>query len=190
MTSRIAGRRSLHHQCTVKVQLSLFILSGLLLCQAAASFVIPKRNTQSSPKISLALFDSKVNANKDTTTGSSSMTNANSRPGISGYGDDAFGLVFLGSSFAAQDSAFAGTFVVLSAIAATATNMKYLDQDPRIPGAVAAAALILQPFVALGVTQTTDSLALPPAVDVGVTLISVAWAFWNWQKEKEPTPSS
>lgn len=172
-------RRSLHHHSTVKVQSALFTLSCILLFQAAASFVIPKRNTQSCP--TMLAFGSKANtSNKETTT------NENSGRPV-GYGDDAFGLVFLGSSFAAQDSAFAGTFLVLSAMAATATNLKYLPQDPSIPGAVAAVALMLQPLVALGVTHTADTLALPSAIDWGVTLISVAWAFWNWQEMERPS---
>ncbi|CAB9526866.1 expressed unknown protein [Seminavis robusta] len=107
------------------------------------------------------------------------------------YNDDAFGLVFLWSSFAGKDGEFAGTFLVLSAIAATATTVGLFNQesDPRIPGAVAVVALLLRPFVAILVTQSASGLELPPTIDVAVTVASVVWGFVNWQKQQETESS-
>lgn len=102
------------------------------------------------------------------------------------YNDDAFGLVFLFSSFAAKDLEFAGTFLVLSAVAAAGTNTGVWNKnaDPRIPAAVAAAALCLRPFVAILVTHSVGGLEFPPLPDLGLTLASAVWGFNNWKNEQ------
>jgi hypothetical protein len=86
---------------------------------------------------------------------------------------------------AAQDFEFSGTFLTLSAAAATATNLGVWNQkaDPRVPAAVAVVALILKPLVALAL-HDDQGLQFPPMEDVGLTVASCLWALLNFQKEK------
>ena len=67
------------------------------------------------------------------------------------YKDDCFGFLSFGAGAGTGDAIFAGTFVVLSLLAATATALKWLPVDPkrstivdrRVPGVVALLTLIL-----------------------------------------------
>lgn len=74
--------------------------------------------------------------------------------GAAYYNDDAFGLVFLSASLVIRDFSFAGSFMLLSAIAATATNANVASTKkfrPILPGIVAFAALAtskIEPFAA------------------------------------------
>lgn len=105
---------------------------------------------------------------------------------VKGYNDDAFGLVLLGSLFAGQDSTFASTFVGVSAIAATATNLGYFpSQEPRVPGAVAVVNLALSTLLKMTIfsIDNVDVDTVPSAelVEVKLTAASVVWSFTNWR---------
>jgi hypothetical protein len=107
---------------------------------------------------------------------------------VKGYNDDAFGLVFLGSLFGGQDFVFASTFVGVSAIAATATNMGYIpSQEARVPGAVAVVNLALSTLLKLTVFKDAATDILPSAmfIDVGVSTASVAWSFTKWKMSQQ-----
>jgi hypothetical protein len=128
-----------------------------------------------------------------------------SKASYGGYNDDAFGLVFLSGFAVTQDVAFAVSFVGLSALAAATTNGRLWNQDndARVPGAVALAALVLgRPLVAFGLlplfldvtagSSLTEGLmdlppptAIPPTFEIAVCIISVAWAFFNWKSFQE-----
>lgn len=107
---------------------------------------------------------------------------------VKGYNDDAFGLVLLGSLFAGHDSLFASTFVGVSAVAATATNLGYLpSQDARVPGAVAAVNLAISTLLKLTLfpidhhTAASDTVPSEEWVEVGLTIASIVWSFTNWK---------
>ena len=111
-----------------------------------------------------------------------------------GYSDDAFGLVFLGSLLGGQDYIFASTFVGVSAMAATATNLGYFSRnESRVPGAVAVVTLALSfvlKMVLFSTDQATDGIlkeTLPSAtsIDVGLAVASVAWSFTNWKMAQQ-----
>jgi hypothetical protein len=107
---------------------------------------------------------------------------------VKGYSDDAFGLVFLGSFFGGQDYVFASTFVGVSAVAATATNLGYLpSQEARVPGAVAVVNLALSTLLKLTVftEAATDITSSAVFVDVGVSTASVAWSFTQWKMSQQ-----
>ena len=91
------------------------------------------------------------------------------------YNDDAFGLVFLGGSFAAQDPVFAGTFLVLSAAAAVATRQKLIENPPQLPGVVAGVALVIANLLALLHLATRSDTALQ--AELAVCSISILYVF-------------
>ena len=71
------------------------------------------------------------------------------------YNDDAFGLVFLSASLVSRDFSFAGSFMLLSSIAAATVNNTSVANikkfQPVLPGIVAFAALVtskIEPFAA------------------------------------------
>ena len=71
------------------------------------------------------------------------------------YNDDAFGLIFLSASLVIRDFSFAGSFMLLSAVAAaTVSNANVANIkkfQPLLPGIVAFAALAtskIEPFAA------------------------------------------
>jgi hypothetical protein len=63
------------------------------------------------------------------------------------YNDDAFGLVFLCGATVAKDVVFATVFLVLSALAAAATQQRKLPPTKQVPAAVAALTLIVAPII-------------------------------------------
>jgi hypothetical protein len=78
---------------------------------------------------------------------SSSSSSKNSNWQKSSYNDDAFGLVFLGGGLVAQDVLFSGLFLVLSTMAAIATNLKsgfFPGNNPRLAGSVAGVTLVVR----------------------------------------------
>ena len=96
-----------------------------------------------------------------------------------------------------KDFAFASCFLILSALAAGTTNAGLWNSpraDPRIPGLVAALALLLRPLVVplLPIdsiyTDTTKTVVpesvSPVLVDVVLVSVSVAWSFFLWQKQE------
>lgn len=88
------------------------------------------------------------------------------------YNDDAFGLVFLSSFVVEHDNVFAGTFGVLSAVAAILVRSKVLAYRPLIPGIVALATVLT--LTALRPTSFhPDNLTL---LQLGVCSVSLAWS--------------
>ena len=76
--------------------------------------------------------------------------------GAAYYNDDAFGLIFLSASLVIRDFSFAGSFMLLSAVAAaTVSNANVANIknfQPLLPGVVAFAALAtskIEPFAAV-----------------------------------------
>jgi hypothetical protein len=107
-------------------------------------------------------------------------------PKIIGYNDDAFGLVFLSGGLLTKDADFAGTFLILSAIAAASTSAGVVKTDTRLPGAVAVLTILISPIVAsLRATGSLESLAPPDPIEIGLCTVSFIWAFVIWLREKQ-----
>lgn len=88
------------------------------------------------------------------------------------YNDDAFGLVFLSSFVVEHDNAFAGTFGVLSTVAAILVRSKVIEYRPLIPGIVAVCTV-------LALTALTPTELHPDNVtrlQLGVCAVSLAWS--------------
>jgi hypothetical protein len=88
------------------------------------------------------------------------------------YNDDAFGLVFLGSFAVEHDNIFAGTFGILSAVAAILVRKKVLEYRPLMPGIVAVGTV-------LALTAVTPSELHPNRVtllQLGTCAISLGWS--------------
>jgi hypothetical protein len=99
-----------------------------------------------------------------------------------GYNDDAFGLVFLGGAFAAQDAVFSTVFLTLSAIAALATQQNILPANNQVPAAVAGVTLLLTPTsttLLLGGLNNLPEAGNPSAstFEVGLCVASMAYGF-------------
>lgn len=111
------------------------------------------------------------------------------KPGMAGYNDDAFGLIFLTGGVLSQDADFVVTFVALSAIAAIASS-SFVEFDERLPGLVAMATLLVTPIVAFLHATIVDGgggggiWAAPQPVEIGLCLVSLAWAFAKWSQEE------
>mmetsp|Transcript_6993 Transcript_6993/g.10200 ORF Transcript_6993/g.10200 Transcript_6993/m.10200 type:complete len:169 (-) Transcript_6993:75-581(-) len=104
--------------------------------------------------------------------------------GDQGYNDDAFGLIFLSGGILAKDVDFSGTFLVLSAIAATCTTIGTIKFDERIPAAVAFMTLLISPIESsLRLSGSLGSVAPPSLVELGLCTVSAAWAFVKWSKQ-------
>lgn len=88
------------------------------------------------------------------------------------YNDDAFGLVFLSSFVVEHDNVFAGTFGVLSAVAAILVRSKVLEYRPLMPGIVALGTVLT--LTALRPTSLhPDNVTL---LQLGVCSASLAWS--------------
>lgn len=102
-----------------------------------------------------------------------------------GYNDDAFGLIFLSGGILAKDVDFSGTFLVLSALAATCTTVGTIKVDERIPAAVAFMTLLIAPIEAsLRLSGSLGSVAPPSLVEVGLCTVSTSWAFVKWSRQE------
>ncbi len=113
-----------------------------------------------------------------------SLQNSSSN-GDQGYNDDAFGLIFLSGGILAKDVDFSGTFLVLSAIAATCTTIGKIKFDERIPAAVAFMTLLISPIESsLRLSGSLGSIVPPSLVELGLCTVSAAWAFAKWSKEE------
>ena len=145
-----------------------------------------------------------LSLSKNNKNGASSGGFRAKTPSYGGYNDDAFGLVFLSGLALTQDVAFEVAFVGLSAVAAAATGSGIWNEenDARVPGAVAVAAIVLgRPLVGFvflpifmnnastdltkGLLDLPPFTAIPPPIEIGIVAISVAWAFFNWNSFKE-----
>jgi len=105
--------------------------------------------------------------------------------GDQGYNDDAFGLIFLSGGILAKDVDFSGTFLVLSAIAATCTTIGTIKFDERIPGAIAFMTLLISPIESsLRLSGSLGSIAPPSLVELGLCTVSATWAFVKWSKQE------
>ena len=69
--------------------------------------------------------------------------NGSNMEGNNNYNDDAFGFVFLGGYIVTRDAVFAGTFLLLSALAAIATRNGKLPATNSVPAAVAGCTFIV-----------------------------------------------
>jgi len=102
------------------------------------------------------------------------------------YNDDAFGLVFLAGGSISQDADFAGTFLLISAAAATATYGGALKPDARVPGVVAILTLFVSPLVAaLRSAGSLDDVVAPLPIEIGLCVVSLAVALFNWKRAQK-----
>mmetsp|Transcript_31236 Transcript_31236/g.75174 ORF Transcript_31236/g.75174 Transcript_31236/m.75174 type:complete len:201 (+) Transcript_31236:2312-2914(+) len=127
----------------------------------------------SSPRPSFLLYAGKGTDDGNNKSGATKQ--------MVGYNDDAFGLVFLTGGILSKDPDFVVTFVVLSAIAAIASNSQSVDT--RLPGLVAMATLVLTPIVAYlhgTIVDGTGIWAAPQPVEIGLCFVSLAWSFATW----------
>ena len=163
-------------------------------------FALPKTGKYRERQHLATLSLSKTNENNAANSGGFRTKT----PSYGGYNDDAFGLVFLSGLALTQDVAFEVAFVALSAVAAAATSSGIWNKenDARVPGAVALAAIALgRPLVGSvflpifmntasadlteGLLELPPFTAIPPPIEIGICAISVAWAFFNWSSFKE-----
>lgn len=102
-----------------------------------------------------------------------------------GYNDDAFGLIFLTGGILAKDVDFSGTFLVLSALAATCTAVGTIKFDERIPAAVAFMTLLITPIeTSLRLSGSFGIMSPPSLVEIGLCTVSAAWAFVRWSRQE------
>ncbi|KAL7449522.1 hypothetical protein ACHAWC_001577 [Mediolabrus comicus] len=101
------------------------------------------------------------------------------------YNDDAFGLIFLSGGLLAKNADFSGTFLALSAVAATCTTVGVIKADERIPAAVAIMTLFISPIESsLRLTGSLESVSPPSLVEIGLCSVSAAWAFLKWSRQE------
>ena len=101
------------------------------------------------------------------------------------YNDDAFGLIFLSGGILAKNADFSGTFLALSAVAATCTTVGVIKADERIPAAVAIMTLFISPIESsLRLTGSLESVSPPSLVEIGLCSVSAAWAFLKWSRQE------
>jgi len=99
------------------------------------------------------------------------------------YNDDAFGLVFLGGVTFANDVIFAGIFLVLSAVAATATKQGKLPASNQVPAAVAGLTILLLPVLTTALVDVLPSSipspdASSPSIELALCSISMLYGFF------------
>ena len=100
------------------------------------------------------------------------MRNSKENESSLNYNDDAFGLIFLGSFVVEHDNIFAGTFGILSAVAAILVRKKVLEYRPLMSGIVAVGTLLV-------LTAVTPSELHPNSVtllQLGTCAISLGWS--------------
>ena len=115
--------------------------------------------------------------------------------GNNDYNDDAFGFVLLIGYLVTQDAIFAGTFLVLSALAATATRSGSLPATSVVPSAVAGSTFVIDsilpsdklygllPFI----ERTEPSLPIESSwIKLGICSISVFYGIIrSYSSEKQ-----
>jgi hypothetical protein len=100
------------------------------------------------------------------------------------YNDDAFGLVFLAGGFISKDVDFAGTFLSVSAIAATSTYGGILSADARMPGIVALSTLLISPIIAsLRSSGGLDNMHAPVPIEIVLCTVSFLVSIFNWRRQ-------
>ena len=115
--------------------------------------------------------------------------------GTTYYNDDAFGLVFLSASLVVKDFSFAGSFMLLSAIAAAVSNANVANTkkfQPILPGIVAFAALATSKIEAFAATaQRFGGNFVSPLDEQGnqleliVCSISLLWGIIQQMRRSE-----
>ncbi len=109
-----------------------------------------------------------------------------------------YGYVYLVGLFAAQDALFLGSFLLLSGLAAYATEQSILPANPRVPAIIAILTLATtltvryllgyEPPVGLildGYQGPTDVALL---FEVGICLLNAIWGFFGTWRTKKPSP--
>lgn len=110
------------------------------------------------------------------------------------YNDIAFGFVFLGGYLATRDAIFAGTFLLLSAIASIATRNRKLPATKAVPAAVAGCTFIVNliipsdklyeilPFI----EKAEPSLPLDSSwIELGFCSVSMLYGFISSAADRE-----
>lgn len=114
------------------------------------------------------------------------------------YNDDAFGFVFLGGFVVTQDPLFAGTFLLLSAIAAIATRNGKFPATNAVPAAVAGLTLIVslllpkdQLYQLLTIQRPEPSLPVDACwIQVGFCTVSMLYGFLLSSSSERDTTST
>jgi hypothetical protein len=100
------------------------------------------------------------------------------------YSDDCFGLIFLSGALALGDAVFAGTFLILSTIAAISVKTRTLQKgDTQLPAAVAGLTLLATPLATLSLGESGIYSSLPqidqaPLVEIGLCSFSMIYGFF------------
>jgi hypothetical protein len=179
--------KTIHNTRTPLLVAILALFACCHLTITDASFVFAPQSTL-SPKSKASRFPS-------TTTVFLSQppaprqdnNNNNNKIFDNNYNDVAFGFVFLGAITAAQDYVFSGLFMILSAVAAIATQQGKLPASNQVPAAVAGFTLISLPALTaildrlpLGeeirmLQQSTNPSA--PWIELALCSVSMAYGF-------------
>ncbi len=106
-----------------------------------------------------------------------------------------YGYVYLVGLFAAQDSLFLGTFLLLSSASAWATQESILPCNPRIPGLTVGLTLSLTLTLRYGLGFEPDLHALLPdyqgpadsalLFEVAISALNLLWGFFGTWRTKE-----
>ena len=175
---------AVNHYYTAQVLQEIMILyklfNALLLllafCSPSTSFSAPISLTHRSVKATTYhVQNQEKHLNRDLSRKSSPNND------YQGYNDDAFGLIFLSGGILAKDADFSGTFLVLSALAATFTTAGKIKFDERIPAVVAFATLLIAPFESsLRLSGSLLTVTPPSLVEIGLCTVSALWAYLKW----------
>ena len=106
-----------------------------------------------------------------------------------------YGYVYLVGLFAAQDSLFLGTFLLLSSASAWATQESILPCNPRIPGLTAGLTLGVTLTLRYGLGVEPDLQGLLPdyqgpsdsalLFEVAISALNILWGFFGTWRTKE-----
>lgn len=134
---------------------------------------------------------------------SSSLQLASTKNNNKDYNDDAFGFVFLGSLVLTQDPWFAGSFLTLSAMAATVTRADtrkvlpfMLPATKAVPAAVAGFSLLVAIILRQIVVGQEDLLGADvvssaslsenaPWIQLGLCTVSMVYGFVLAERDEE-----
>lgn len=133
---------------------------------------------------STAVADTRLNLSNDKQTDDDRLRGS--------YNDDFFGAIFLSGFAILNDFVFAGTFLALSAAAATATNVGKLPATKRVPAAVAALTIIIT-LVAESIVPLDDSEQpsswSTTAFKIGVCTASMLYGYFAKEDEESSSGS-
>lgn len=154
-------------------------------CDYRSSLVqVPSRVTRQVP------FSTILSSNKeDSSSRSDDDSKGTSRYVVVDYNDDAFGLVFLCGSFVAQDVVFSTTFLLFSAVVATACKQGKIQFTSQVPAVVAGLSFLVANLLSLILIQNTAATSdnIPGwllsksesalQVEIAVCFISIQYGF-------------